>query len=68
VPIRKLPAEMTKVTKSVPAVSLGRRAVAERVVADLTRDLANGSWDEKHGALRTLDEHDVGLRLIVARP
>jgi SAM-dependent methyltransferase len=40
--------------------------VVERVVRELSRDLAQGVWDERHGALRQLDELDVGLRLIVA--
>jgi SAM-dependent methyltransferase len=43
-------------------------AVVSRVVAAVERDLASGLWDERHGALRTLDEYDCGLRLIVARP
>jgi len=38
-----------------------------RVVAALRRDLADGTWDARHGHLRALDEHDVGLRLVVAR-
>jgi SAM-dependent methyltransferase len=42
-------------------------AVVERVVRSLRRDLEDGSWDARHGELRALDEHDVGLRLIVAR-
>ena len=41
--------------------------VVQRVVSSLRRDLEDGSWDARHGELRTLDEHDVGLRLIVAR-
>jgi hypothetical protein len=40
--------------------------VVERVVAALRRDLEDGSWDERHGELRQLDEYDVGLRLVVA--
>jgi SAM-dependent methyltransferase len=40
--------------------------VVERAVAGLRRDLADGSWDARHGHLRDLDEHDVGLRLVVA--
>ena len=39
--------------------------VVARVVAALERDLADGSWDRRHGHLRTLDALDVGLRLIV---
>jgi SAM-dependent methyltransferase len=42
-------------------------AVVERVVRSLRRDLEDGRWDARHGELRALDEHDVGLRLIVAR-
>jgi hypothetical protein len=41
--------------------------VVERVVRSLRRDLEDGSWDARHGELRALAEHDVGLRLIVAR-
>jgi len=42
--------------------------VVERVVGDVRRDLADGTWDRRHGHLRALDEYDAGLRLIVARP
>jgi SAM-dependent methyltransferase len=42
-------------------------AVIHRIVAALGRDLADGAWAARHGALRQLDEHDVGLRLIVGR-
>jgi hypothetical protein len=40
--------------------------VVDRVVAALSRDLASGEWDARHGHLRALDALDVGLRLIVA--
>lgn len=43
-------------------------AVHDRVVRELSRDLADGTWDRRHGALRALDEHDAGLRLVVGRP
>jgi hypothetical protein len=44
-------------------------AVVDRVVAAVARDLASGAWDARHEALRTIDELDVGLRMIVdARP
>lgn len=39
-----------------------------RIVAALERDLASGAWDGRHGALRAAVTHDVGLRLVVARP
>ncbi len=43
-------------------------AVVNRVVAAVRRDLADGSWDRRHGHLRDLSEYDAGLRLIVSRP
>ena len=42
------------------------RDVVGRVVAAVGRDLESGRWDARHGHLRRLQEHDVGLRLIVA--
>jgi methyltransferase family protein len=42
--------------------------VVDRVVRDVARDLADGTWDRRHGRLRVLSELDVGLRLVVARP
>jgi hypothetical protein len=41
--------------------------VVDRIVAALGRDLADGSWAARHGHLRELAEHDVGLRLVTAR-
>lgn len=43
-------------------------SVVDRVVSAVSRDLASGVWDQKHGHLRKLDALDVGLRLIVATP
>ena len=40
--------------------------VVDRVVSDVSRDLASGRWEDRHGHLRTLDALDVGLRLVVA--
>ena len=42
--------------------------VVARVVRDVERDLANGTWNRRHGELRTLLEYDAGLRLVVAQP
>jgi SAM-dependent methyltransferase len=42
--------------------------IIERVVQNIERDLADGSWDRRHGALRQLTEYDAGLRLVVGRP
>jgi len=41
--------------------------VVDRVVSEVARDLANGVWEERYGYLRSLDELDVGLRLVVSR-
>ena len=43
-------------------------AVVERVVAEVSRDLGNGSWDRRNGHLRKLSAFDVGMRLLVAQP
>jgi SAM-dependent methyltransferase len=43
-------------------------AVVERVVEAVRRDLADGSWDRRHGHLRGLAEHDAGMRLVVSTP
>ena len=40
--------------------------VVERVVAAVRRDLEDGTWDGRHGELRSLDEYDAGLRLVVS--
>jgi len=42
------------------------RAVVDRVVRDVERDLESGAWALRHGHLRELSELDVGLRLIVS--
>lgn len=36
-------------------------------VERLRRDLEDGSWERKHGAVRARDTFDVGYRLVVAR-
>jgi SAM-dependent methyltransferase len=40
--------------------------VVDRVVAEVSRDLASGRWDDRYGYLRKLDALDVGLRLVIA--
>lgn len=40
--------------------------VVDRVVSDVSRDLASGLWDERHAHLRSMNALDVGLRLVVA--
>jgi SAM-dependent methyltransferase len=41
-------------------------AAVNAAVARLSRDLASGAWDARHGELRELAAYDAGLRLIVA--
>lgn len=43
-------------------------AVVERYLTTLSADLESGAWDREWGHFRTLDEFDVGLRLVVSRP
>jgi SAM-dependent methyltransferase len=40
--------------------------VVDRVVEAVERDLQDGTWDERHGRLRELDEYDAGMRLLVS--
>jgi hypothetical protein len=64
-PERVLDAEARAATSGfarMPAV------VVDRVVREVGRDLANGTWDARHGALRSLSEYDAGLRLVTAWP
>jgi SAM-dependent methyltransferase len=39
-------------------------SVVDRVVTAIARDLADRSWDGRHGELRALETYDVGLRLV----
>lgn len=43
-------------------------AVHERFTRDLSRDLADGTWDRRHGALRTQPAFDGSLILVAAAP
>ncbi len=43
-------------------------AIAERFARDLSRDLADGSWDARYGHLRRQPYFDGSLRLIISRP
>jgi hypothetical protein len=50
------------------AFALMAPAVVDRVVADVARDLADGTWDKRYGHLRSLESLDAGMRMLVARP
>ena len=43
-------------------------SVGERFVTELGRDLADGSWDRRYGALRTQPFFEGSLRLVIAKP
>jgi SAM-dependent methyltransferase len=64
-PERVLDAQARNATSGFARMDPG---VVDRVVAELGRDLADGSWAARHGHLREIAEHDVGLRLVIARP
>jgi hypothetical protein len=38
----------------------------DRAVRRLSEDLADGTWESRHGHLRSEPTHDVGMRLVVA--
>ncbi len=42
--------------------------VVARVVEAVRRDLADGTWDERHGHLREFADYDAGLRLLTHNP
>jgi SAM-dependent methyltransferase len=42
-------------------------SIGDRFVADLSRDLKDGTWDAKYGHLRTQPEFEGSLKLIVGR-
>ena len=50
------------------AWGLTDQAAVERGVAHLREALARGTWDERHGHLRTQPEYVGSLRLIIAEP
>lgn len=43
-------------------------AVHDRFARDLSRDLSDGTWDGRHGRLRTQPAVDGSLILVTARP
>jgi SAM-dependent methyltransferase len=53
---------------SCSAWSFVGAAVQDRFARDLARDLADGTWDARHGHLRTQPAFDGSLILVVSRP
>jgi SAM-dependent methyltransferase len=54
--------------RSCSAWSFVSAAVHDRFTRDLSRDLANGTWDERHGHLRALPAFDGSLILAISSP
>lgn len=52
--------------QATSGLSLVDRRVVGRAMARLRADLDSGAWEERYGALRSLDSFDAGLRLVVA--
>jgi SAM-dependent methyltransferase len=50
------------------AISTFSRVDSSAGIARLRRDLDDGTWGDRYGALRSLPELDVGYRLVVALP
>jgi SAM-dependent methyltransferase len=50
------------------AISALATAEARDGLARLAAELADGRWDDKHGALLNEDELDLGYRLLIAEP
>jgi SAM-dependent methyltransferase len=44
------------------------RAVRDRATRALAVDLADGTWDARHGHLRELESYDAGLRVVINEP
>jgi hypothetical protein len=53
---------------SCSAWSFVGAAVHDRFTRDLSRDLADGTWDDRHGHLRSLPAFDGSLILAVSQP
>ena len=57
-----------EIRRAMSAWSFLDQAIVDRYVRELSADLASGAWDATWGRFRTLDEFDVGLRLVIAQP
>ena len=57
-----------EVRRAMSAWSFLEQSVVDRYVRELGADLESGAWDAAWGHFRTLDEFDVGMRLVIARP
>ena len=51
---------------AISALALLDERLVERAMRQLASDLADGTWERRHGNLRALDEFDAGYRIVVA--
>ena len=51
---------------AISGLALLPPAIIDRMVVELTRDLASGVWEQRHADLLTSDAYDGGYRLVVA--
>jgi hypothetical protein len=49
------------------AISSFAKVDSAAAIASLRRDIEDGTWSGRHGALLSLPELDIGYRLVVAR-
>ncbi len=54
--------------RSCSAWSFVGAAVHDRFTRDLVRDLADGTWDDRYGHLRTLPSFEGSLILVISQP
>jgi SAM-dependent methyltransferase len=54
------------VRAAISGIALLDQVVVDAAVSRLERDLASGAWSERHAHLLSLDEVDLGYRLIIA--
>jgi SAM-dependent methyltransferase len=56
------------VRAAISGLALLEPAVIDRMVRELSADLASGRWHDRHADLLDLDQYDHGYRLVIAEP
>jgi SAM-dependent methyltransferase len=64
-PERVLDGRIAAATSGIARLDPAVRERATRAVGD---DLADGTWDARHGHLRRLESYDAGLRVVINEP
>jgi SAM-dependent methyltransferase len=57
-----------QITAAMSGFARLQPGVRERAMRALAADLADGTWDARHGRLRTREDYDAGLRVLVNQP